>query len=57
MIRLDDVGVQYVGATERALDHVDLHIEEGELALVVGSTGVGKSTLLGTMNGLVPHFT
>ncbi len=57
MIRLDDVGVQYVGATQRALDHVDLHIEEGELALVVGSTGVGKSTLLGTMNGLVPHFT
>ncbi|HEY4609332.1 MAG TPA: ATP-binding cassette domain-containing protein, partial [Ilumatobacteraceae bacterium] len=28
-----------------------------ELCLVVGGTGVGKSTLLGAINGLVPHFT
>ena len=34
-----------------------LAIDEGELALVVGRTGVGKSTLLGAINGLVPHFT
>ena len=34
-----------------------LHIPEGELCLVVGGTGVGKSTLLGAINGLVPHFT
>ncbi|MYX18716.1 ABC transporter ATP-binding protein, partial [Streptomyces sp. SID8380] len=30
---------------------------EGELALLVGPSGVGKSTLLGTVSGLVPHFT
>ena len=30
---------------------------EGEMCLVVGRTGVGKSTLLGAINGLVPHFT
>ncbi|KOV29142.1 cobalt ABC transporter ATP-binding protein [Streptomyces sp. XY431] len=36
---------------------VDLHVPEGELCLVVGRTGVGKSTLLGAVNGLVPHFT
>jgi energy-coupling factor transporter ATP-binding protein EcfA2 len=36
---------------------VSLRIPEGELCLVVGRTGTGKSTLLGAINGLVPHFT
>lgn len=57
MIRLEGVSVTYADAPVPTLRDVDLHIEEGELALVVGSTGVGKSTLLGAINGLVPHFT
>ncbi|HTO00526.1 MAG TPA: ATP-binding cassette domain-containing protein, partial [Microthrixaceae bacterium] len=44
-------------ADRPTLHDVNLHIEEGELCLVVGRTGVGKSTLLGCINGLVPHFT
>jgi energy-coupling factor transport system ATP-binding protein len=35
---------------------VDLTVEEGELVLVSGRTGVGKSTLLGVVTGLVPRF-
>ncbi|MFD7595681.1 ABC transporter ATP-binding protein [Kitasatospora sp. NPDC059812] len=57
MIRFDQVGVVYDGETTPVLRDVDLHIPEGELCLVVGRTGVGKSTLLGAVNGLVPHFT
>jgi len=57
MIHLEGVSVTYADAPTPTLRDVDLHIEEGELALVVGSTGVGKSTLLGAINGLVPHFT
>ena len=41
---------------ETILDHVDLSIDEGELLLVSGRTGVGKSTLLGVLTGLVPRF-
>ncbi len=57
MIRFDQVGVVYDGGTAPVLRDVDLHVPEGELCLVVGRTGVGKSTLLGAVNGLVPHFT
>jgi len=57
MIRFESVSVQYDGATSPVLSSVDLHVPEGELALVVGSTGTGKTTLLRAVNGLVPHFT
>lgn len=57
MIRIDDVRVTYPEARDPALVVPGLHIEEGELVLVTGPTGGGKSTLLGTLNGLVPHFT
>ncbi len=56
-IRFDQVTVTYAGEATPALREVDLAIEEGELALVVGRTGSGKSTLLGAVNGNVPHFT
>jgi energy-coupling factor transport system ATP-binding protein len=57
VIRFDHVTVSYDGEPEPVLRDVELYVDEGELCLVVGRTGVGKSTLLGTVNGLVPHFT
>jgi energy-coupling factor transporter ATP-binding protein EcfA2 len=57
VIRFEQVGVRYTGSDAAVLSGVDLHVPEGELALVVGRTGSGKSTLLRAVNGLVPHFT
>jgi energy-coupling factor transport system ATP-binding protein len=57
VIRFEQVGVRYTGSDTSVLSGVDLHVPEGELALVVGRTGSGKSTLLRAVNGLVPHFT
>jgi energy-coupling factor transport system ATP-binding protein len=56
VIELTDVGVTFADADRPVLSGVDLTVEEGELALVVGRTGSGKSTLLRAINGLVPHF-
>ncbi|WP_326599266.1 ABC transporter ATP-binding protein [Streptomyces sp. NBC_01803] len=57
MIRFSQVSVTYADAEAPALGPVDLTVPEGELCLLVGPSGVGKSTLLGTVSGLVPHFT
>ncbi|MBO0512664.1 ABC transporter ATP-binding protein, partial [Streptomyces beijiangensis] len=57
MIRFENVSVTYDGAEAPALAGVDLTVPEGELALLVGPSGVGKSTLLNAVCGLVPHFT
>lgn len=42
-----------VGEKEyRALDHVDLDIEEGKLVVILGPSGAGKSTLLNLIGGM-----
>ncbi|MER6469526.1 ABC transporter ATP-binding protein [Streptomyces collinus] len=57
MIRFEEVAVSYEGAARPAVRDVDFEVPEGELALLVGPSGVGKSTVLGAVSGLVPHFT
>jgi energy-coupling factor transport system ATP-binding protein len=57
MLELRDVTFRFGDDDTPVLRHVDLVLEEGELVLVAGRTGVGKSTLLGVFNGLVPSFT
>ncbi|MGW3953316.1 ATP-binding cassette domain-containing protein [Streptomyces sp. NPDC004752] len=57
MIRFEDVSVTYDGAVEPTVRGLDFEVPEGELVLLVGPSGVGKSTVLGAVGGLVPHFT
>ena len=56
MIDFEGFSFWYPGATAAVLQDVDLRVDEGELALLVGLTGSGKSTLLRAVNGLVPRF-
>ncbi|MFE1297724.1 ABC transporter ATP-binding protein [Streptomyces sp. NPDC058731] len=57
MIRFENVSVTYDGEPEPTVRGVDFEVPEGELVLLVGPSGVGKSTVLGAVSGLVPHFT
>ncbi|MCR5295416.1 MAG: energy-coupling factor transporter ATPase [Lachnospiraceae bacterium] len=56
LIELKDVSYLYSRDTVyevRALDHVNLAVEEGRFIGVIGHTGSGKSTLIQHMNGLM----
>jgi NitT/TauT family transport system ATP-binding protein len=55
LVRLEKVSHSYGGpaAGAAALDGLDLDVREGEFVCVVGSSGGGKSTLLGVLAGLV----
>ncbi|MFI9173017.1 ABC transporter ATP-binding protein [Streptomyces lincolnensis] len=57
MIRFENVSVTYDGSAEPTVQGIDFEVPEGELVLLVGPSGVGKSTVLGAVSGLVPHFT
>jgi energy-coupling factor transport system ATP-binding protein len=56
MIRFKDVSFRYALGSPWIVRHLDLEIAEGELVVVVGPTGSGKSTVLAMINGLVPHL-
>jgi urea transport system ATP-binding protein len=50
LVELKGVGVEFDGF--RALDGVDLAVEEGELRFLIGPNGAGKTTLVDCITGL-----
>ncbi len=55
-VEVRGLSFRYEGSEGWALRDVDLEIDQGELVLVLGSTGSGKSTFLRCLIGLIPHF-
>jgi simple sugar transport system ATP-binding protein len=53
LVEMENVGKSY-GAI-RALDGIDLRVNAGEVACVLGDNGAGKSTLIKIMSGLHRH--
>src|SRR5262249_35416143 len=56
VLRFERVSYRYPGTDRPALDEVSLDVHTGELCLLAGLSGHGKSTLLRAACGLVPHF-
>ena len=55
LLELKNVSVQYGGV--RALDSVDIVLDEGEIVALMGPNGAGKSTILKAIFGLAPMQT
>jgi len=56
VISCRDLRYTYPGTTQPALNGINLEVERGEIVLITGATGAGKTTLCSTFNGLIPHF-
>ncbi|MBI4034050.1 MAG: ABC transporter ATP-binding protein [Candidatus Brennerbacteria bacterium] len=52
LLKLRGISVHYGGV--KALDGVDVEIDEGEIVALMGPNGAGKSTVLKTIFGLAP---
>ncbi|MDB6001520.1 MAG: livF [Rhizobacter sp.] len=50
MLRVENVSLNY--GSFRALNDVTLHAEEGELVVLLGANGAGKSSIFLTASGL-----
>ncbi len=51
-LRVDELVVRYSAVT--AVDGISLHVEAGEIVVIVGANGAGKTSLLRAIAGLVP---
>jgi ATP-binding cassette, subfamily B, bacterial len=56
-VRVEDVSFTYPGAARPALDHVDLHVDPGEVVALVGANGSGKTTLVNVICQLYRRHT
>jgi len=56
VITFRDVNFTYPEAAVPVLKNVSFEFPKGSFTLVTGESGIGKSTLLRCINGLVPHF-
>jgi osmoprotectant transport system ATP-binding protein len=53
MIRFENVTKRYNNANVDAVENLNLHIEEGEICMLVGSSGCGKTTTMKMINKLI----
>ena len=55
-IQFNSVSFTYAGAKTPAIRDVNLEIKTGEIVLITGPAGSGKTTLCSCINGLIPHY-
>lgn len=58
MIKMDHVTFTYGENNEHSagIQDIDLTIEDGQVVVLCGESGCGKTTLTRLINGLIPHY-
>ena len=57
MIEIENVSFSYQGNEQMgAVNHLSLSIPEGQVLVLCGESGCGKTTVTRLMNGLIPNF-
>jgi energy-coupling factor transport system ATP-binding protein len=56
VIEFRNVSWRYQGSSEKALQNINLKVKKGEVLVITGPSGAGKTTLCRCINGLIPHF-
>lgn len=56
MININEVSYSYYRSAEKQLKNISIEINQGEVVLLCGKSGSGKTTITKLINGLIPHF-
>lgn len=56
MILLKKISYSYPFQDEQAISNITFHVNKGEVVLLTGESGCGKSTIIKVINGLIPHY-
>ena len=56
IIELKNVSFRYKGSEKTLLNNASLLVKRGEVLLLCGASGSGKTTIIRLINGLIPHF-
>ena len=53
ILKMKDITKEFPGV--KALDRVNIEVEEGEIHALCGENGAGKSTLMNVLSGIYPY--
>ncbi len=56
LLEMEDVSFSYEEDGKNNLDNINLNVKQGEVVLLCGESGCGKTTITRLLNGLIPNF-
>jgi energy-coupling factor transport system ATP-binding protein len=55
-VSIDNVTFTYLDSEKPAINNINLKVKKGEILMITGPSGAGKTTVARLINGLIPHY-